>query len=118
MRYLIVILFSVLVVSGCTKLKKTSANSAISNCIKHSIDSALSKPKGSLFIQIDKFLYKNNDVYLYYSGCCDRFNDLKDENCNYLFSPSGGFSGGGDGTHSTFFTEAKLVSTLWKDPRP
>ena len=35
-------------------------------------------------------------------------NELKDENCMYLFAPTGGFSGSGDGTHPDFRNEAIL----------
>jgi hypothetical protein len=89
----------------------------LGSCMQWQVDSALSKPKGQLFYKIDAYEYNGAAVYLYHAGCCDRYNDLKDGNCNYLFSPSGGISGGGDGTHPIFFKEAKFIQTVWTDPR-
>ena len=109
------ILFSSLIILSCSKTKDSC--SVITTCTQSIIDSALSKPKGSLFYKIDAYTYNGATVYLYYMGCCDRYNELKDGNCKYLFSPSGGFSGGGDGTHPTFFTDAKFVAVVWEDPR-
>lgn len=97
--------------------KKEQADNTIPPCIQSSIDSALSLPKGSLYNQVDAFKYQGATVYLFYSGCCDRFNPLRNGSCVYLFSPSGGISGGGDMTHPNFFTEAVKMNTVWKDPR-
>ena len=100
---------------GC---KKDCANSGISPCMQTQIDASLAATKGSLYYRIDAYKYQGNNVYLYYKGCCDRYDDLQDENCSYLFSPSGGIGGGGDHTHSDFFQQATFISTLWTDPRP
>lgn len=112
------ILFWLAVIFSCSKPVKTKQAPFISACMQTQIDSALAKPKGSLFTSIDAYQYNNAVVYLYYAGCCDRFNELKDQNCNYLFSPSGGITGCGDCNHQNFFNEAVLVSTVWTDPRP
>lgn len=82
------------------------------------IDTALAKPKGYVLYKIDAYKYQGDLVYLYYAGCCDRYNELKDKNCSFLFAPSGGIGGGGDATHPNFFSEAIFVSTIWTDPRP
>jgi hypothetical protein len=82
------------------------------------IDRAVSIPKGQLFYKIDAYEYNGAAVYLYFAGCCDRYNELKDSSCKYLFSPSGGFAGGGDRSHPNFFNEAKFIQTMWEDPRP
>jgi hypothetical protein len=117
MRY-ILFTVAVLIMFSCKKAAKPEPpTTCVTSCIQLQIDNALSKPKGSLFYKIDAYTYNRATVYLYYMGCCDRFNELKDGNCKYLFSPSGGFSGGGDGTHPTFFTDAKFVAVVWEDPR-
>jgi hypothetical protein len=98
--------------------KKNDCTPGISSCMQTQIDSSLAKPKGSHYQRIDAYKYQGNNVYLYFTGCCDRFNELKDEDCKYLFAPSGGFGGGGDGTHPNFRNEATFISTVWVDPRP
>ena len=110
------IIFALLLILSCNKTEQLSRD--ISACVRYGIDSALSKPKGSLFVKIDAYNYNGAKVYLYYAGCCDRYNELKDENCNYLFSPSGGFSGAGDGMHPNFFSDASFYATIWTDIRP
>ncbi len=97
--------------------KKTETEPQITKCMQLQIDSSLAKPKGYLYYRIDAYKYQGNNVYLYYQGCCDRYNELKNENCNYLFAPSGGIGGGGDGTHPNFRNEAVFISTIWTDPR-
>lgn len=47
--------------------------------------------------QIIEYEYQNDKYYLVAAGCCDRFDPLFDSDCNEICSPSGGFSGGGDG---------------------
>ena len=106
---------ALLMLIGC---KKNEAGSGISPCMQTQIDSSLAKPKGFLYYRVDAYKYQGNNVYLYYRGCCDRYNDLKDEYCNYLFAPSGGIGPGGDGTHPNFYNEATFISTIWVDPRP
>ena len=114
MKYSLIILLLAAILS-CKKSKEQNEQFAV--CMQAQIDSALAKPKGSLIIKIDVYRYYSKFVYLYYSGCCDRYNDLKDENCNYLFSPSGGISGSGDHSHPAFFSEAVFIKTIWADPR-
>jgi hypothetical protein len=87
-------------------------------CIKSAVDSAMSRPKGSFFYSIDMYKYNGDTVYFYVSGCCDRYNPVKDKYCNTLFSPSGGFSGAGDGAHTNSSTQAQLIRNLWRDNRP
>ncbi len=98
--------------------KKNESTSGIAPCMQAQIDSSLAKPKGHMYLKIDAYKYQGKDVYLYYPGWGDAYNELKDENCIYLFAPSGGFSGSGDGTHPNFRNEAIFISTIWVDPRP
>lgn len=107
--------FALLVFIGC---KKNECAPKISPCMQAQIDSSLAKTKGSLYNRIDAYKYQGNKVYLYHQGCCDRYNELKDEHCNYLFAPSGGIGGGGDGIHPNFYNDATFISTIWVDPRP
>ena len=116
MKY-VLILFTALIIFSCTK---TTSSDSIStpSCTRAAIDSSLAKPKGTLYVKIDQYQYNGATVYLYYAGCCDRTNDVRDVNCVFLFSPSGGITGCGDCTHPNFFTEAHLVGNVWTDTRP
>jgi len=107
--------FALLMLFSC---KKNETAPGISPCMQAQIDAALAKPKGYVIYSIEAFKYQGNYVYLYMAGCCDRYNELKDEGCNYLFAPSGGIHGGGDLSHPNFFNEATFISTIWVDPRP
>ena len=118
MKYILFIL-AVFCMFGCKKGDSPQITTCVvTSCMQLQVDSALSKPKGQLFDRIDAYQYNGAAVYLYYAGCCDRYNDLKDGNCKYLFSPSGGIGGNGDRTHPDFFKEAKFIQTMWEDPRP
>ncbi len=114
MKYF-VLLFCTIAIFSCSETNKIGSTLA---CTQKLIDTALAKPKGALFTRIESYLYQNKTVYLYIAGCCDRYNEVKDANCVYLFSPSGGVTGKGDGTHPAFFTEAVFIAVIWEDKRP
>jgi hypothetical protein len=115
MRHSLFLFILILIAASCSK--NVTEQKAIPACVQSAIDSAMLKPKGYLS-EISAYTYQSKTVYLFVPGCCDRYIDLKDENCKYLFSPSGGFTGRGDGTHPNFYTEAKFIELIWKDPRP
>jgi hypothetical protein len=122
MKYLIIILASGIIFS-CNKQKEIIIEPAsncyldticysLPLCVKNNIDSALAKPKGALFYSVDLYKYNGDSVYYFISGCCDRFNPVRDKNCNYLFAPSGGIGGFGDGTHPNFFSQSLLLKKV------
>lgn len=113
MKYIVLLFFSIAIFS-CSETNKIGSTLA---CTQKLIDSALAKPKGALFTRIESYLYQNKTVYLYIAGCCDRYNEVKDANCVYMFSPSGGLTGKGDGTQPTFFTDAVFIAAIWEDKR-
>src|SRR5689334_13621636 len=123
-----IIIFATILMLSCSKTTVTdpttdnviltkTGSPQITPCMQALINSAIEKPKGELFTQIDAYRYNSAIVYLYIAGCCDKNNDLKDENCTYLFSHSGGLMGCGDCTHKNFFDEAVYLQTMWKDSR-
>ena len=83
-------------------------------CILKMIDSAKASKDGLGITEIRRYLYNGAKVYLVGAPCCDQFNPVYDSACNYLFAPSGGFTGKGDRSHPDFFTEAKEDSLIWK----
>lgn len=112
------LIVAICLLAGCKK-NTSSGYMAICpvTCMLASVDYALSQPKGYVLNKIDAYEYNGATVYLYYAGCCDRYNEVKDGNCNYLFAPSGGATGGGDNQHLNFFKDAKFIKTVWVDPR-
>jgi hypothetical protein len=113
MKYLLLLV----VLAGLASCKK-DPYASYPGCAQSYIKEALAKSKGTMAISIDAYTYQNKTVYLYNSDCCDQYNGLKDESCTPMFSPSGGLTGKGDGTHPTFFTDAVFIKNVWTDPRP
>ena len=88
--------------------------SAIPSCIQKMIDSATAAPGRQSITEITRYVYNGSKLYLVGAPCCDQFNNAYDSACNYLFAPSGGFTGKGDGSHPDFFMRAKADSLIWK----
>lgn len=113
-----IVLFTVtLLAFAVTVSCKKGKASNIPSCLQATIDSSMAKPAGALYTSVTAYKYQGTTVYLLMAGCCDRFDEVRNENCGFLFSPSGGIAGGGDGTHPDFFTTAVFLNTVWKDPR-
>jgi len=89
----------------------------LADCIQQKIDSIKVQPRWNPPAQVDEYIYNRKRVYLFSSDCCDQYNTLYDEACNYICAPSGGFTGRGDGRCTDFKTAAQFVRTVWKDPR-
>lgn len=112
------LLIALLVAAICLAVSCKKENACkVPACIQAAIDSSLARPVGDIYVEILSYKYQGATVYLMNAGCCDRFNLLWDENCNYLFTPSGGIGGNGDHTHPNFFNEAVFEKVIWKDPR-
>jgi hypothetical protein len=98
---------------NCSKNKEA----AIPSCIKQKIDEIKTKPKWNPPAQVDEYLYRGKKVFAFSADCCDQYNPVYDENCNYICAPSGGITGKGDRKCEDFSTEAKHVRLVWKDER-
>jgi hypothetical protein len=61
--------------------------------------------------------YNGETVYYVSAFCCDIPSTLYDKNCNVICHPDGGFSGGGDGLCSDFFTTRSNEKLIWEDGR-
>lgn len=118
---LLLLSFTVLASETCDKKKKTSSTSpeeqSIPTCIQAKIDSIKNLPRFNPPAEVNEYVYKDKRVFLFSSNCCDNFNLLFDENCNYVCAPTGGISGKGDMKCTDFTEKAKLVRLVWKDPR-
>jgi hypothetical protein len=85
-------------------------------CIKNKIDSFKLKEAHERPQRVVEYTYKGKKVYYVVMPCCDFFNEVYDDKCNYLGSPDGGFTGKGDGKIPDFAEEAKNKKLVWGKP--
>mgnify|MGYP006378020033 FL=1 len=96
-------------------LKNTGYDAAkLPTCIKNKLDYFKLKEIHERPQKMIEYTYKGKKVYYVVMPCCDFFNEVYDENCNYLGAPDGGFTGKGDGKIPDFTEQAKLVKTVWE----
>lgn len=86
-------------------------------CIQQKIDEIKEQPKWNPPAEVHEYTYNGKRVFYFSSNCCDRYNQVFDENCVYVCAPSGGATGKGDGKCSDFSTQAQYVKLIWKDDR-
>lgn len=65
-------------------------------------------------VEVWRYTFENQTVYYLVGDCCDQFNSVYDSNCNLICHPSGGITGGGDGTCPEFHNTAKDGLLIWK----
>ena len=87
------------------------------SCIQQKINELKSMSQGNPPAKITEYEYEGKKVYLLTKPCCDQFNELYDNNCNYMCAPSGGLTGKGDGKCPGFEANAKLIRVVWEDKR-
>ncbi len=92
-------------------------NALLPTCIKNKIDSFKLKEPHERPQRVLEYIYKRKKVYLVVLPCCDFFNEVYDDTCNYLGAPDGGFTGKGDGKIPDFYEEAKSEKLIWGTPK-
>jgi len=123
MKFILVItIFHSLAISECgshklSQIENKGSNDSLPVCITKKIDMIKQEPVWNPPAQVDEYMYKNKQVFLFSSNCCDQYNMLYDNQCNLICAPSGGFAGRGDGKCPDFFETAKHIKLIWKDPR-
>lgn len=85
----------------------------ISACIADKITTYISKGDTTEVTAVYQYYYNGKICYLLNSQCCDFFNLLIDNNCNSICSPTGGITGGGDGTCQSFNKDAIFIREIW-----
>ena len=88
-------------------------NAALPKCISNKIDSFKLKEAHEKPQRVIEYAYKGKKVYYVVMPCCDFFNEVYDEQCNFLGAPDGGFTGKGDGKIPDFFEAAKSEKLVW-----
>ncbi len=112
MRFVFILIISGILVTNCSK-KNLNAPS----CILAKIEELKSRQVRNPPAAVIEYEYQGRKVYLIPADCCDQYDLLFDSNCNLICAPSGGFTGGGDGNCTDFYTQAILIREVWKDPR-
>ena len=110
-----VILLSALVLtlSGCTKHIDPVR---IPACITGIIRQKQAEPKTNPPATVEQWKVDGQTYYYITSDCCDQYNNLYDENCNYVCAPDGGLSGNGD-HNCPDFTGPIEKTIVWTDKR-
>ena len=112
------ILFSLVIVLTVAAQKcQKDQGSKIPSCIQQKIEQIKSEPKWNPPAEVHEYIYNGKTVFLFSSNCCDQFNPVYNDSCNYICSPSGGITGKGDGKCPDFNAETKHVRLVWKDER-
>jgi hypothetical protein len=114
---------SVIVTETAGKSKMDSLNAQavyyqkLPTCIKNKIDSFKLKEPHERPQRVVEYMYKGKKVYYVVMPCCDFFNEVYDDKCNYLGAPDGGFTGQGDGKLPDFLKEATKEKFIWGTPK-
>jgi hypothetical protein len=87
------------------------------SCIQQKIDQIKKEPKWNPPAEVYEYSYNGKRVFYFSSNCCDQYNEVYDENCNYVCAPSGGYAGKGDNKCADFNEKAIKVRLVWKDER-
>lgn len=110
--------FLLLVLWGCEdKNLPDKMPRGIPECIQKKIISIAEHPVWNPPAKVYSYQYKGQTVYYFPPRCCDIPSLLYDENCNFICSPDGGLSGGGDGQCSDFSSTRTGEKLIWEDTR-
>lgn len=93
---------------------KMQNGTLIPDCIQSKIDSFKLKETHEMPQRVVAYEYKGKTVFYVEMPCCDFFNEVYDDKCNYLGAPDGGFTGKGDGKLPDFLVERKSEQLIWK----
>ena len=110
-------LFTLVIFLTIAAKKCGRQNESIPACIQQKIDQIKKEPKWNPPAEVHEYIYEGKGVFYFSSNCCDQYNVVYDENCNYVCAPSGGYTGKGDNKCPDFNDKAKEVRLIWKDDR-
>lgn len=110
-------LFTLTVFLNMAAQKCHKSNTKLPACIQQKIEQIKKEPKWNPPAEVREYEFQGKRVFLFSSNCCDQYNVVYDENCNYICAPSGGLTGKGDRKCEDFGAKAKEVGLVWKDER-
>ena len=111
MRFIFIVIICGFLFTNCKK-DQFDAPSCIQEKIQGIMSKSVRNPPGAVY----EYEYNGRNVYLIPGECCDQYDLLFDSDCN-LICVFGGIAGGGNGTCPDFYSQAKLLREVWKDPR-
>jgi hypothetical protein len=85
-------------------------------CIADMIRQKQTEPVTNPPAIVEQWNVDGKTYYYITSDCCDQFNNLYDENCNYVCAPDGGITGSGDQNCPDFSGPIEKI-ILWSDKR-
>jgi hypothetical protein len=106
----LLLLLVVLLSSACDKLDVPPGTPA---CIRKKIRAYETLEHIDKPLSISRWEVDGKTYYTIRPDCCDAFNEVWDEHCNYVCAPSGGISGQGDGNCPTW-TEEGTTTVIWE----
>lgn len=87
------------------------------DCIQQKIKDIAAEDVWNPPAKVYSYLYNGKNVFLISQHCCDIPSVVLDQDCNVICSPSGGFSGRGDGKCVDFVSAATDERLIWEDKR-
>ena len=113
MRKVIVISVCIFLFASCAP--KNPGMVQMPSCLAAKIDSIKKIPGENMPQSVIQYSYKGAPVYYVTAGCCDKFNEVYDANCNHLGAPDGGITGKGDGKLTDFYSMAINKKVVWEN---
>jgi hypothetical protein len=111
------LLFLSVILASLAQRECNKQKTLVPSCIQARIDTIKQQPRWNPPAEVTEYRYNGKRVFLFSSNCCDQYNEVVDESCQYICAPSGGFTGKGDGKCPDFGEKAELVKVVWKDDR-
>jgi hypothetical protein len=81
----------------------------VPSCVKDLIRNKTTQP-----LQVWRYQFQNQTVYLTVPDCCDQYTSVYTAECTFFCAPIGGITGKGDGKCPTFNDEATDGIIIWK----
>ncbi len=92
--FVVALFLSALLFVSCEKLDVPKGTPS---CIKSRIKAVDGKDIVASPVSVSRWEVDGKTYYYLQSACCDQFNDLVDEDCNFVCAPDGGITGQGYG---------------------
>ena len=111
------VLIPLLLAATAKECTRQPAAQKLPSCIQQKIDQIKKEKKWNPPAEVHAYTFRGKTVYLFSSDCCDQYNPVVDEDCNYICAPSGGMTGKGDRQCPGFGDSAQHKGLVWKDER-
>lgn len=98
---------------SCTVNKKQGI-SGMPPCLVTKIEATTNDAAANQPQSVTQYSYKGTAVFYISAGCCDKFNEVYNSDCDYLGAPDGGITGKGDGKLPGFFADATNKKVVWE----